>query len=524
MKKHYFMLLGAALLGFSANAQVSIGDVTYTTLSEAVSAASAGDVVTINENIEVSSAIKPNAAITIKGANPEITVTRTNAGTQVFQATSGNRGFIIQDLTIDANNASSAKCIIESNNGQLTVSNVTIKGVNQTSERAVIVQKGGGWVVLENLAIINPTLSDGLYGIFTGNPNGVTVKGTGTYSVYPEKTNAFKAENFTGKINIHLDTWSERIIVNGGNMANFELIDPAQYYSLIQNGDNLSLQYEKPVVKNITTDTEYTSLSAAINAAASNDVLSVLESCDATDRILCGNRNLTIEGAADGVVIKRTNTTSTHLMFEINNNYTLTLKNITVDANNIKNDKPVFNIKGNLTLENVVIKNAGQSASLITLSTTGRRLNLTNTTIEECGEINSANTADNCTITLNSDTNISFNLSNGSKLAVAEDGELTNTEAINIIPVDTYTYTDGAVIVENCTDASKFNFENTENWVLAAKDGNLVLANTTGIEGIVADDNAPVEYFNLQGVRVANPENGLYIRRQGSKVQKVLVK
>lgn len=47
---------------------------------------------------------------------------------------------------------------------------------------------------------------------------------------------------------------------------------------------------------------------------------------------------------------------------------------------------------------------------------------------------------------------------------------------------------------------------------------------TTGIEGIVVDENAPVEYFNLQGVRVANPENGLYIRRQGNQATKVLVK
>lgn len=47
---------------------------------------------------------------------------------------------------------------------------------------------------------------------------------------------------------------------------------------------------------------------------------------------------------------------------------------------------------------------------------------------------------------------------------------------------------------------------------------------TTGVAGITANDNAPVEYFNLQGVRVANPESGLYIRRQGNKVTKVLVK
>lgn len=46
----------------------------------------------------------------------------------------------------------------------------------------------------------------------------------------------------------------------------------------------------------------------------------------------------------------------------------------------------------------------------------------------------------------------------------------------------------------------------------------------TGINGIFVEENAPVEYYNLQGVRVANPENGLYIRRQGNKATKVLVK
>lgn len=40
----------------------------------------------------------------------------------------------------------------------------------------------------------------------------------------------------------------------------------------------------------------------------------------------------------------------------------------------------------------------------------------------------------------------------------------------------------------------------------------------------VENENAPVEFFNLQGVRVANPENGLYIRRQGSKVEKVVIR
>lgn len=38
------------------------------------------------------------------------------------------------------------------------------------------------------------------------------------------------------------------------------------------------------------------------------------------------------------------------------------------------------------------------------------------------------------------------------------------------------------------------------------------------------DANAPVVYYNLQGQRVANPENGLYIRVQGNKVEKVALR
>lgn len=38
------------------------------------------------------------------------------------------------------------------------------------------------------------------------------------------------------------------------------------------------------------------------------------------------------------------------------------------------------------------------------------------------------------------------------------------------------------------------------------------------------EDDAPVVYYNLQGMRVDNPANGIYIMRQGSKATKVLVR
>lgn len=38
------------------------------------------------------------------------------------------------------------------------------------------------------------------------------------------------------------------------------------------------------------------------------------------------------------------------------------------------------------------------------------------------------------------------------------------------------------------------------------------------------DETKPVEYYNIQGVRVQNPTSGLYIVRQGSKVSKVVIR
>ncbi len=46
----------------------------------------------------------------------------------------------------------------------------------------------------------------------------------------------------------------------------------------------------------------------------------------------------------------------------------------------------------------------------------------------------------------------------------------------------------------------------------------------SGVAGIEAEENAPVEYYNLQGIRVADPENGLYIVKQGNKVTKRVIK
>lgn len=65
-------------------------------------------------------------------------------------------------------------------------------------------------------------------------------------------------------------------------------------------------------------------------------------------------------------------------------------------------------------------------------------------------------------------------------------------------------------------------------WDLELPEYCLAVFNTpgasSGVSDITVDNEAAVEYFNLQGVRVNNPTNGLYIMRQGAKTQKVSIR
>jgi hypothetical protein len=54
--------------------------------------------------------------------------------------------------------------------------------------------------------------------------------------------------------------------------------------------------------------------------------------------------------------------------------------------------------------------------------------------------------------------------------------------------------------------------------------GTITTNEVDGVEAVVVDENAPTIYYNLQGVKVANPENGVFIKVQGNKASKVLVK
>ncbi len=47
------------------------------------------------------------------------------------------------------------------------------------------------------------------------------------------------------------------------------------------------------------------------------------------------------------------------------------------------------------------------------------------------------------------------------------------------------------------------------------------LENVSGIEAVSTEENAPATYYNLQGVKVTNPSNGIFIKVQAEKAEKV---
>ena len=48
-------------------------------------------------------------------------------------------------------------------------------------------------------------------------------------------------------------------------------------------------------------------------------------------------------------------------------------------------------------------------------------------------------------------------------------------------------------------------------------------AEMSGIDDVLIEDNLPIEYYNLQGVKVKNPSKGVFIKCQGGKTTKVIL-
>lgn len=102
-----------------------------------------------------------------------------------------------------------------------------------------------------------------------------------------------------------------------------------------------------------------------------------------------------------------------------------------------------------------------------------------------------------------------------------------------IVAGEEYDYSHTLTLVRTIQDLDNINIvvylinrktREIENACMLKSEGN---GSYTGINEVIygeEDVNAPVEYYNLQGIRVANPTKGLYITRQGKKVSKTYIR
>ncbi len=57
----------------------------------------------------------------------------------------------------------------------------------------------------------------------------------------------------------------------------------------------------------------------------------------------------------------------------------------------------------------------------------------------------------------------------------------------------------------------------------AASKYSFIVSVPTSVDHVNKCDDMPVEYYNLQGVRIENPKNGMFIKKQGNKITKVVL-
>ncbi len=288
---------------------------------------------------------------------------------------------------------------------------------------------------------------------------------------------------------------------------------------------SLNLKKETAVV-NSRTNFGYATLKEAWDAALSGDVLKVNENQAVSSRLDCNERTLTIEGA-DGVKITRTNAQDMMFLANKGGDYNLTVKNLILDGEGAESTANFIEASGysTVTLENIQVNNVKSSNALgLLVAKAGGKLVINNVKTEGCqvkdktGEVffgtsSSVISGDN-----------SFTLSVEKTNTFTVEGTLTNSKPITVYNYGS-SFQSGNLLVNNCIEPSKFELAGTDLG-LEAKDGNLyVSAGSASVVEILDADNseAPVEYYNLQGVKVTNPEKGIYIMRQGTSVRKVIL-
>ncbi len=552
MKKILTLAACAALCTSTLLADIKIGDTPYNTLSDAITAATnETDVIKISGLVEISDRITISTKATIEGVDAEAAIRMTNRGKIAFNMGNG-ANFTFKNISFDGNGKIwDTTVFIEAGaTGTFIFDNVTFKNIkmlrkNNGTTDGIIHLKSQGKAIIKNVAFADCEMQQEGRGFISNNSDvsdastALQIEGdnsTASFFLYGGKgikvTDA-GISNAT-KMPVYFDasyTSGSTAVYNCTDLDKFAFNCPTGFAVEI-NGNNL--QYlAQSYIANVNNNgvKSWEALLAALTET--ENTVSLNEDLTIPSRWLIGtaNFNATFKSATDEPVdIIRGTFTNNNVLIELQNganNAMLRFENINFVNENGSVTGPLFNIsKGNMYFVNCSEQ----------FATTAQHINIKgggNAHIED-SQFRIVNVNANAKLYLSGDNQITANIcaASGSQYpqiiveaaeakAVTTPIELTFDNAESIADLD-------KPFITGTIDINMFSLPEDLGYKLepnADKTGLILKTKVqSGVEDVMVEDaDAPVEWFNLQGIRVANPENGIYIRRQGSKVEKVVL-
>lgn len=546
--KKIITLLAALLVGGTASmAQVWIGSTEYATIEAAVTAATAGDLIEVKGDVEMKTGITPDKNnLTIQAVDGVTISCLLKNKRAITLNNNGNLTLTLKNLHFEyTEKDASDKRLMEASKGTLIMENCKISnfrtvnsghGVINVSSTAKLTN-----VIFEN----NETKDPGEIRVSANDK--LTLSGTTNGSIYTDGTDrTFAVEgafNPSAAIKVYIPEnrkVGSILVKNCTDLTKFDLQNDA--FILKVDGENIVTAI-KPVI--YIGETPYDTLDAAVNAAQEGDVIMVNGDVAIASRVNFYKKNVTVQGKEGDTRVKLSYGLNNSIGFLVKD--AVTIKNVDIvytrtDAcskNLVEASKNGTISVGVLTLEDCEISNFISSDDKgVICAKDGGSVNLQNVTFENCvvprSEIFFGANGSSIDGTTNGSIYVegSYTFSSSSTFnpapkAMPETNSMEMAPAANAVKLYLQNHGEGNTVVIGNPSPSMFDFSH-ETLELVEKDGNLVLQKkqSTGIAGIEADENAPVEYFNLNGVQVKadNMTPGVYVRRQGKNVTKVMVK
>lgn len=525
----------------------------YDDLASAIAAAVDNDVIVLKSDVTLSGSRidLPGKTFTIKSADAEnqakIIRADNNVDKLFFLIKDAATNVTIQDVIIDGNNVAATNSDVEANyGGTLILSNVVFQNCTHDNGR-VINFKGNANVYLTNVKMNNCSVStnDGYIYVRNNGNDKLYLSGDNLVSVnIPNDWRIFVDQPLTNTVPIDLYVPENRatlsrkaVVLNTKDYAKFRFVNNPAICLWPKNGTGNELNVYESSVCNETTQTGWYAFNDAVNYAADNDVIALLKDVETEGGVTVSGKSVVVKGGvteARGAVDGHSITlTKSNRFFLVNGGGSLSLENLVCDGNNMERNGSFFeaagdgNQGGTLNMTDVELTNfkSTHNQGVVAVKNNAKanleNVSVTNSTVpENRGEIFVGNN----NVSLSGDNSLSLYVEGERHINVSG---LTNENPLTVILQNSSE--ERSSVINGTTETSLFNVLSADgNNVDIKSDGeNNIIVGTpvpTAIDEIGVDgEDAPVEYYNVQGIRVENPEHGLYIKRQGNKVSKVIL-